>query len=134
MTTMHADPMLSPAHYSRSPGADAETQVLRAMFAARKRVFVDLLRWNLPVLAGRFEVDQFDNPCAEYLVLTDADGNHRGSARCCAVTVHTCSQTTMPTCALPGFLAPAVREITRFCLDPAGRCCTAQDATSLSRN
>jgi hypothetical protein len=29
--------------------------VLRAMFAARKSVFVDLLKWNVPVVAGSYE-------------------------------------------------------------------------------
>ncbi len=33
---------------------------LRAMFAARKQVFIDKLQWDLPVLDGRFELDQFD--------------------------------------------------------------------------
>ena len=59
----------------------AEYAVLAAMFEARKRVFVDLLGWDVPVLAGRFEVDQFDDPHARYLVLTDSDGRHLGSAR-----------------------------------------------------
>ncbi len=31
-----------------------EHQLLRAMFEARKRVFIDLLKWDLPVLADRF--------------------------------------------------------------------------------
>ena len=42
---------------------------LRAMFAARKQVFVDLLRWDVPVLDGRFEIDQFDDDNATYLIL-----------------------------------------------------------------
>ena len=54
---------------------------LRSMFAARKRVFVDLLKWDLPVLAGRFEVDQFDDPHATYLIVTDREGEHLASAR-----------------------------------------------------
>src|SRR5690554_3010471 len=54
---------------------------LRSMFEARKKVFVDLLKWDLPVLDGRFEVDQFDTPEAVYLVLTDESANHRASAR-----------------------------------------------------
>lgn len=119
---MHADPMLSPAHSQPSAPApvNAETQVLRAMFAARKRVFVDLLRWNLPVLAGRFEVDQFDNPCAEYLVLTDADGNHRGSARLLRSDgPHLLADHYAHLCPAGIPCGPAVREITRFCLDPA---------------
>ena len=50
----------------------AERVALRAMFAARKRVFVDLLKWDVPVLAGRFEIDQFDDEHARYIILLDA--------------------------------------------------------------
>ncbi len=58
-----------------------ERVALRAMFAARKRVFVDLLKWDIPVLEGRFEVDQFDDGHARYIVLTDDSHNHLASAR-----------------------------------------------------
>ena len=53
-----------------------EDGALRAMFRARKEVFVDLLRWDLQVLAGEFEVDQFDHRQAEYLILLE-DGVER---------------------------------------------------------
>lgn len=58
-----------------------EHVALRSMFAARKRIFVDLLKWDLPVLAGQFEVDQFDDPNATYLIVTDPAGEHLASAR-----------------------------------------------------
>src|SRR3546814_20621205 len=52
------------------------------MFAARKQVFIDLLKWDLPALDGRFEIDQFDTPDARYLILLDPnDLRHRASAR-----------------------------------------------------
>ena len=51
-----------------------EHQLLRAMFEARKRVFIDLLKWDLPVLADRFEIDHFDDPHATYLIVGDQDG------------------------------------------------------------
>lgn len=51
------------------------------LFEARKRVFVDLLKWDIPVLDGRYEVDQFDTSDAEYLILTDQRAAHRASAR-----------------------------------------------------
>ena len=35
----------------------SERRALRTMFEARKQVFIDLLGWDLPVLADRFEVD-----------------------------------------------------------------------------
>src|SRR3546814_2235788 len=51
------------------------------MFEARKRVFIDLLKWDIPALAGRFELDHFDDVDATYLIVTDADGEHLASAR-----------------------------------------------------
>lgn len=54
---------------------------LREMFEARKRVFVDLLKWNVPVLENRYEVDQFDDAHAAYLIVPGDGGSHAGSAR-----------------------------------------------------
>src|SRR3546814_17023307 len=53
---------------------------MRAMFAARKRVFVDMLHWDLPVLEDMYEIDQFDTPAAAYLILPGDAGAHRASA------------------------------------------------------
>lgn len=102
-----------------SAGGGGEDAVLRAMFAARKRVFVDLLKWDVPVLAGEYEVDQFDDPHATYLVLTDADGAHLGSARLLDTERPHILDTLFPELsdeAVPS--GPRIREITRFCLDP----------------
>lgn len=95
-----------------------EDQALRAMFAARKEVFVDLLKWDLPVLDGRFEIDQFDDPYAEYLILTDAGGDHLASARLLPTDrPHILDTLFADLCEAPPPRGHAVREITRFCLD-----------------
>ena len=94
-----------------------ETQALRAMFAARKRVFVDLLKWDVPVLDGRFEVDQFDDEQATYVIVGSADGRHLGSARLLATTrPHILGDLYPQLCAGPVPRGPDVFEITRFCL------------------
>ena len=69
-----------PVTILRSTGPSRDL-ALRAMFEARKQVFVDLLKWDVPVLGGRFEVDQFDDEHAAYLVLSDDEGRHLASAR-----------------------------------------------------
>ena len=93
---------------------------LRSMFEARKRVFVDLLKWDVPVLDGRFEVDQYDTPEAVYLVLADESSNHRASARLLRTDrSHILGQLFPSLCEgnIPSGLR--TREITRFCIDPA---------------
>lgn len=97
------------------PLADA---MLRSMFEARKRVFVDLLKWNVPVLEGRFELDRFDDEHAIYLVVQDEAGKHLASARLLETVRPHLLDTLFPDlCAAPPPRGPRVREITRFCLD-----------------
>lgn len=95
-----------------------EDVVLRNMFEARRRVFVDLLGWDLPVLAGRFELDQFDTAAATYIVLTDEDGSHRASARLLPTTSpHLLDTLFSGLCDAPVPSGATIFEITRFCLD-----------------
>jgi acyl-homoserine lactone synthase len=54
---------------------------LAEMFRERKRVFVDRLRWEVPVVDGEFEIDQFDTEAAVYLLALDRDGSQLGSVR-----------------------------------------------------
>jgi acyl-homoserine lactone synthase len=92
--------------------------VLRNMFAARKRVFVDLLNWDVPVIDGAYELDQFDDEHARYLVLTDGECRHLGSARLLPTTRAHILDTLFPAlCAGPIPTGPDTFEITRFCLD-----------------
>ena len=99
----------------RGPGND---HILKSMFEARKRVFVDLLRWDVPVLDGRFEIDQFDDPHATYIILAESSGEHLGSARLLETTrPHILGGLFPELCAGPVPAGPDVLEITRFCLD-----------------
>lgn len=105
-------------HVVHLPTGSAPRKILRAMFAARKSVFVDLLRWDVPVLEGRYEVDQFDDDHACYLVLTDSSGRHLGSARLLpTVRPHILSSLYPQLCENAPPTGPAIFEITRFCLD-----------------
>ena len=94
-----------------------EGRILRQMFEARKQVFVDLLKWDVPVLGGRFEVDEFDNEHANYIIVADPDGNHLGSARLLPTTrPHILGDLFPQLCAGPLPAGPDIFEITRFCL------------------
>lgn len=95
-----------------------EHEMLRAMFTARKRVFVDLLGWNVPVLADTYEVDQFDHEEARYLVLADSAGRHLASARLLPTTRPYLLGSLFPQlCEGDAPTGADVFEITRFCLD-----------------
>jgi len=92
--------------------------VLRAMFEARKAVFVDLLKWNVPVLDGRYEIDQFDDAHATYLIVTDDQSRHLASARLLPTTrPHILDTLYKDLCDEPPPRQADVFEITRFCLD-----------------
>jgi len=91
---------------------------LRGMFEARKRVFVDLLGWDVPVLADRYEVDQFDDRHCTYLLLTDEAGRHRASARLLpTVRPHILDSLYPHLCTDLPPRGDDIFEITRFCLD-----------------
>lgn len=105
-------------HVLQTAARPASDAVLRAMFAARKSVFVDLLKWDVPVLDGRYEVDQFDDVYATYLVLAEPDGRHLGSARLLPTTrPHILDSFYADLCEDAPPRDADIFEITRFCLD-----------------
>ncbi|QPI72224.1 acyl-homoserine-lactone synthase [Sphingobium sp. Cam5-1] len=105
-------------HILQSAPPSTSDAVLRAMFAARKSVFVDLLKWDVPVLEDRYKVDQFDDLNATYLILTEPDGSHLGSARLLpTVRPHILDSLYPDLCEEAPPRAPDIFEITRFCLD-----------------
>ncbi len=60
---------------------DRHKDLIREMHRDRKRVFVDRLKWSVPVLEGELEIDQFDHDGAIYLIVASPEGRHFGSAR-----------------------------------------------------
>lgn len=92
---------------------------LRSMFEARKRVFVDLLRWDVPVVEGSYEVDQFDTPDATYLILVGDGARHRASVRILRTDQPHILQDLFPfLCDSPIPIHRDYREIKRFCIEP----------------
>jgi N-acyl-L-homoserine lactone synthetase len=95
-----------------------EADALRAMFVARREVFVDLLGWDVPVIAGHFELDRFDDPHARYVILVDETGRHRASARLLPTErPHLLDSFYPDLCDGEIPRGPCTFEITRFCLD-----------------
>lgn len=93
--------------------------LVRAMYKDRKRVFIDLLGWDLP-RKGDFEYDEFDDADAVYLIVHDpVTGDHLASLRLLHTDrPHLMSEVFPQLCEgdVPG--GPHIREITRLCLSP----------------
>ncbi|AYJ84852.1 autoinducer synthase (plasmid) [Sphingomonas paeninsulae] len=105
-------------HILHSTHGGVPDHILRGMFAARKSVFIDLLKWDVPVLAGLYEIDQFDDQHASYLVLTDENDAHMASARLLPTTrEHILGDIFPELCEVPAPRGETIYEITRFCLD-----------------
>lgn len=94
-----------------------EEPLLKSMFEARKQVFVDLLKWDVPVVDGRYEIDEFDDEHATYLIVADPAGQHLGSARLLPTSRPHILDSLFPSlCAGEPPRGPDCFEITRFCL------------------
>jgi len=94
--------------------------VISAMHVDRKRVFVDRLKWNVPVVDGKYEIDQFDTEDAVYLVAADPEtGAHWGSVRLLPSTKpHILGSLYPHLCDGDVPVGEAVWEITRLCTSP----------------
>jgi acyl-homoserine lactone synthase len=93
---------------------------LAEMFRERKRVFVDRLGWEVPVVDGEFEIDQFDTEDAVYLLASDAQGNQLGSCRLLPTTrPHLMSEVFPHLCERGVPRGEEVWEITRMCTTEA---------------
>lgn len=93
--------------------------LLADMYRDRKRVFIDLLGWDLPILDDRYEIDQFDGPDTLYLIVGSPDDGHLGSIRLLP--------TDRPTvigdifdhlCEAGAPASPRIWELSRLCLSP----------------
>lgn len=88
-----------------------------SMFADRKRLFVDLMGWDVPVIDRLYEIDRFDGDDATYLIAEGLDGLHVGSLRLLPTTrPHILGDVFANLCdgAVPR--GPGIWEITRLCL------------------
>ncbi|PTQ08261.1 autoinducer synthase [Sphingomonas oleivorans] len=105
-----------------SDNRSAYPSLVQAMHADRKRVFVDMLRWNIAHDECQ-ERDEFDDEFAEYLILHDpSTGEHLASMRLLrtdrphllsSAFAHLCDKGVPSSC--------DIFEITRFCVAPRGR-------------
>lgn len=95
-------------------------EVLADMHRDRKRVFVDRLGWDVPVVDGQFEIDQFDTHEAVYLVVHDeAARRHVASLRLLPSTrPHLLSSVFPHLCEKHVPIGEEIWEISRLCIAP----------------
>lgn len=99
----------------------AERVLVEAMHRCRKEVFVDRLRWDVPV-AGDLEIDEFDTNDAVYLIATAPNGAHLGSLRLLPTQGPHLLGTLFPElCAADVPAGPTIREVSRLVISPALR-------------
>lgn len=93
---------------------------LDAMHRHRKQIFVDFLKWDVPVIDGQFEMDQFDNEDAVYLLVLDpVTQAHLGSVRLLRSTnPHLLGEIFPYLCDGGVPVSDEVWEITRLCTAP----------------
>ena len=89
------------------------------MYRDRKRVFVDWLKWKIPVTDGKYEIDQFDSDNAVYLIESDVYGRHLASIRLLPTTKpHLLADVFPALCDGPVPRGDRIWELTRFCVSP----------------
>jgi acyl-homoserine lactone synthase len=93
---------------------------LDSMFRDRKRVFVDRLKWDIPVVDGVYEKDEFDTDDAVYLIAWDrATGAHVGSMRLKSTAGPHLLRDVFPSlCEGEIPVGEDVWEVTRLCTTP----------------
>jgi N-acyl-L-homoserine lactone synthetase len=93
--------------------------LLADMYRDRKRVFIDLLGWDLPALDDRFEIDQFDGPDTLYLIVGSPDDDHLGSIRLLPTDRPTViGEIFDHLCEAGAPASPRIWELSRLCLSP----------------
>jgi len=104
-------------HIIEGVGSADDQPLLESMFEARKRLFIDLLDWDLAVVNERFEIDRFDDAYATYIVASDGAGKHRASLRLLPSTrPHLLGSMFERLCEGGVPIGADVFEITRLCL------------------
>lgn len=106
-------------HIIEGLGETGQQPLLDAMFEARKRLFVDLLDWDLETIDGRLEIDRFDDAFATYVIVTDNARRHLASLRLLPSTrPHLLGSMFERLCRDGVPTGPDIFEITRLCLPP----------------
>lgn len=108
--------------YVNAENITQHAPALDSMFRDRKRVFIDMLQWDVPV-DGEYERDDFDDECAEYFLISDPEtGSHHASMRILRTDRPHLLDTVFPyLCEHEIPRGKEYRELTRLCISPSLR-------------
>ena len=85
------------------------------MFEQRKKIFFDDKKWEVNVVSGRYEIDEFDRQDTCYLMALDSSGELVGSVRLISTVMpHMMSGPFRDMFPEIGFSSPLIWEATRF--------------------
>jgi len=91
--------------------------LVETMFEDRRRLFVDLYGWDIPVIDGRFEIDQYDGEHTIYIVVADDKGEHQASIRLMTtIGPHMLAEVFPHLCPAGVPVGPNIWESSRLCL------------------
>jgi N-acyl-L-homoserine lactone synthetase len=95
--------------------AEKYEQLFSNMFEHRKKIFYDEKKWEVNVVSGRYEIDEFDRDDTCYLMALDGRGELVGSVRLISTVVpHMLSGPFRDMFPDVGFSSPLIWEATRF--------------------
>lgn len=95
------------------------SKLAQGMFRDRTAQFRDRLDWDVSVSRDGFEMDEYDRLNPQYVIMTDASGQHRGSMRFLPTTGRTMVNEHFTDILGGGALvSPLIWECTLFCLAP----------------
>lgn len=107
-------------HIVRGVDHPAKAALIRSMLADRKRVFVDMLGWDVPN-DGVIERDEFDHDDSEYMIFARGD-DHIASLRLLRTDRrHLLGSVFADLVEGDVPSGPDIREISRFCISPRHR-------------
>lgn len=104
-------------HVVDGQAAASHQPLLRSMFADRKRLFVDLFGWDVPIVDDHYEMDEFDGSDTIYLIADEGEGRHAASIRLFPTSRPHMLDTLFPhLCPLGVPSGETIWESTRLCL------------------
>jgi len=100
--------------------SNSDNLSMKTMFIDRKKIFSDILKWDVSIYQEKYEIDQFDSDCATYIIVANDEGKHLASARLLPTSRDHILGAIFPNlCDGPVPIGEHIFEITRFCLSPS---------------